>query len=369
MTTPRPSCWNPWPIRGPAERLLARCNAAGGAHSTVHAMTKNLLVVALLAAGCAVEETDHVSLEIDVGNPEPCDPLNCPGNSDLIGLLGPYELDKTGVQYSSRGFRIVGMTYGGLPATELDVIGTSPQVKSAAGGVVSGDDLLGLRLKLHHLPTDRLYPLEIIASTRVPFYVSHGDPFWAYKIRYLDLVTKAWKPLCPYAEHVDQGVDSSWAVLWKGDRYNPVTGQIFASDTSRTQVGPWFNISCAGEATIKMLRARTGGAVNVASPVAQRQATLNMFTAAYCGPTGQRYTELGQALTWSDLSGPSAIGSVSSLEAVWDADGAVCLTDHPRFVDRSEVTCGTRLPLCSTTVAGTWQQSGWLLSGNPAIAP
>jgi ADYC domain len=331
-------------------------------------MTKNLCVVALVVAGCAVAEDERASVGVDVAELEACDPLNCPGNSDLIGLLGPYELDKTGVQYSSRGFRITGVQWRGLPATGLDVIGTSPQV-TAGGTVYSGDGLHGLRLTLHHLPSNEDYPVEIHGSTRVPFYVSHGDPFWGFWIRYRDPITKAWKELCPYAQHVDQGVAGSWAVIWKGDRYDPITGAIFASDTSRTQVGPWFNISCAGEATVKMLRARTGGAINVASPVAQRQATLNMFTAAYCGPTGQRFTQLGQALTWSDLSGPSMIGSVSSLEAVWDADGAVCLTDHPRFVARREVDCGTRLPLCPTTVAGTWQQSGWLLSGNPVAAP
>jgi hypothetical protein len=63
------------------------------------------------------------------------------------------------------------------------------------------------------------------------------------------------------------------------------------------------------------------------------------------------------------------IGSVSSLEAVWDAGGAVCLTDHPRFVHRRQVACGRDIPLCPSNVAATWQSHGWLLSGNPAIAP
>jgi hypothetical protein len=325
-------------------------------------MTKNSFVVALAIAGCVIGAGESVA--------GTCDPLNCPGNSDLIALLGPYELDRAGVQYSSRGFLIIGMTHNGLPATELEIIGPRPQVKVGTQ-VLKDAALVGLKLTLHYRPTNTLYTLEFQAYTRVPYYVSNVGAFPGYQISYTE--GGAASPpspappqrLCPYVEHVDRGVDSSWAVLWEGDRYDPFTGAIFASDVGSVKgVGSWFNISCAGEATIKMLRARTGGAIDLQSPVDQRQATLNMFTAAYCGPTGQRFTQLGQPIAWSDLSGPNPIGDVKSHEAVWTAAGAACL-DVPRLVQPSQVTCALPPPPCSSSMITNWSQHGWLLSGTP----
>jgi len=315
-------------------------------------------MVALVVGGCAVDENKTSSAQLVV----PCDnPLVCPGNSDLLGVLGPYELDETGFETSARGWRITVMALNGQTVTDLTVTGTS--VHATQNGVsLTGSNLIGLKLTLQHT-SGQVVNFEIKGGpTRVPYYVG-GLPadFEGFQVTYDTGVGSEEHELCPYSASVDASVTGDWAVFWKGDRFDPDTGRIFASDAG---VGRWFNISCAGEAPIKMLRARTGGAVAPGSPVDQRQATLNMFTASYCGPTGKRYTQLGVPLTWSDLSGPSQIGAVSSYEAVWSANGAVCLT-KPRIVLRTDIYCA--IPTCTDPAA--WQSSGWLLSGNPPLPP
>jgi len=332
-------------------------------------MMKFSSVVALVAlgvSGCGVDEIDEPgglesrSAALVPQDPD-CDPLVCPGNSDLIGVLGPYELDEAGTNVSERGFRIVDIKHQGEAVSLFQVLGASIHIQTPTG-TFTGPGVVGLQLTLEHQPTLQKYEVVIdqYYSGHVPYYANAApsSEIDGYYIHYSKAGAGDRKPLCPYAEYVDEGVEGSWAVFWKGDRYNPETGRIFASGAA---VGSWFNISCAGEATVKMLRARTGGAVAPASPPAQRQATLNMFTASYCGPTGDRYTMLGQKLAWSDLSGPSQMGPVASHEAIWSETGAVCL-DTPRMVKRSHVGC--KIDYCTQPMIDNWPLHGWLSSGN-----
>jgi hypothetical protein len=319
-------------------------------------MMNSWWMVALALGGCAVDKMEGISVysgEID------CDPLVCPGNSDLLGLLGPYELDQTGAQVSSRGWRITDVKLKGGTVTGFHVAGATLHAADA-DGPKTGAGLAGLQLTLQHTGTDggQTVELQVIEATDVLSYA--GVPnhhVQGFHVNY-NIVGGARGKLCPYSTS-DQGITDDWVVFWKGDRLDPVTGQIFASDSA---VGPWFNLSCAGEAPIKMLRAGAGGAVAPGSPVDQRQATLNMFTASYCGATGRRYTRLGQRLAWTDVSSGRPIGTVSSYEAVWTAGVAACL-GTPRMVDRSEVQC--EIPICSRSMIENWQSAGWLLSGNP----
>jgi hypothetical protein len=85
-----------------------------------------------------------------------------------------------------------------------------------------------------------------------------------------------------------------------------------------------------------------------ASP-AERQATLRMVTADYCG-TGHSFTVNGTPVAWRDAAGlVEPIGKENVIEALWDADGAICLT-KPRHADLDEVAaeCGEIEP-CNGT--------------------
>ena len=324
-------------------------------------MSKNLSLcaVAVVLGGCALEEPAVGSASSALVPEDDCNPLICPGNSDLIGVFGPNELDATGAKASERGFVLDGMTHGGLPVLGFEVLGASLRVKTAAGSF-TGPGVLGLTMTVHH-ESGQVFEIQIddYLTSKVPYYAGGSPDIDGYHLRYHEPETH-WKEACPYTTY-DEGVAGNWAVFWKGDRIDPIAGKIVASNA---KVGPWFNISCAGAAEVKMLRAHTGGAVAPLGLVAQRQATLNMFTASYCGPIGKRFTKLGQAITWSDLSGPSVIGAGATVEAVWSADRAVCL-DEPRLVDLSDVQCGFTIPSCAATVLVDWPLQGWLLSGTP----
>lgn len=321
-----------------------------------------LIGIGAVMTGCALEDEallSSVGLEADVE--DTCNSLVCPGNSNLLGLLGPYELDETGVQLSKRGFRIIGMEHEGEQVTTLRVKGTSLEATKRSGVTLTGSDLKGLKLTLEKRiwgqHTGEVFDLSIEEHMLAPYYTGVTKEIHGFKLTYGH--AGVWTDICPYSTD-ELGIIGSWAVFWKGDRFHPYSGKIFASDGD---VGSWFNISCGGEAPIKMLRARTGGAVAPQSPVAQRQATLYMFTASYCGPTGDRYTELGRYLDWSDRSGPQQIGNVITTEAIWNENGAVCL-NTPRMVDRNDVRCS--LDPCSPAMIANWSQNGWwLLSGNP----
>jgi hypothetical protein len=248
-------------------------------------------------------------------------------------------------------------------AADLDVTGAQLAV-TKGGATLTGPAVIGLELRVAH-DSGRDYMLKIdgYRSNGVPYYVGGGPLIEGFHIRYRPVGDRDFRELCPYPDlaHVDRGVEGTWAVVWRGERYRPDTGEIFASGPA---AGSWINISCAGEATIKAMRAKASLAVNAAASLAQRQATLFMFTASYCGRNGPRFTKLGMPLVWSDLSGPSVIGPVSSIEAVWTATGAACLTT-PRLYPIEEVTAVCPLAACTRRQIAEWATSGWLLSGAP----
>jgi len=330
------------------------------------------LGIGYLVTGCALEEEHRLDSteQLTASALINCDPLNCTGNSDLIALLGPYELNEDRKSSNSRGFVIAGVEHPKWGITDFVVNGTSPVATTTDGGKLSGANLVGLKLTLHYEDPAHVYPsqdyfLEIAqylsnpeGGSGVKYYTGEYSQINGYYVKY-NVSSSPEGPqfdLCPYTD-VEPDMVGSWAVFWKGDRIDPRGGRIWASNGA---VDSWFNISCAGEAPVKMLRARTGGAVAPQSPVEQRQATLNMFTASYCGPNGHRYTHLGVPITWSDKSGPNQIGQVASYEAVWNQNGAVCLV-HPRL----GAWPGCSIDPCEPLMITKWSSLGWLLSGNP----
>jgi hypothetical protein len=119
----------------------------------------------------------------------------------------------------------------------------------------------------------------------------------------------------------------------------------------------WFNLACAGSAMAKMhlLRHTQPGSlvpVTGAPPVPladpstlpERQAMLKMLTADYCGD-GRSFTRTGQPLRYMDrrhwypgvpFSLDPAAFEIGSIEAIWGASGAVCLS-QPRLAAMDEI--------------------------------
>jgi hypothetical protein len=313
-----------------------------------------------LVGGCAIEGADApegVSTNVQ-RLIEECQGLVCPGNSDLYAALETFELSTNPLDVSQRGFTLTGVEYGGQALSEFDVAGTTPRAFEPGFGWRAAQDFSGSILHVHHKSGADI-DLRVERAMTVPYYAALDRPImYGYWITYRTVgdTTIGWTDICPYKTTYDDGIQGSWAMFWKGDRYDPVTGVIYATGAD---VGPWFNLSCAGEATIKMLRTGTGDAVAPNTPQDQHNATLNMFTAKYCKEP-DRYTTLGVKIDWDDKTGSNTLDPKSLVEAIWSKDGAVCLNTM-RLPEKAPVKC--RLVGCTADQIANWRDYGWLRSG------
>jgi hypothetical protein len=135
-------------------------------------------------------------------------------------------------------------------------------------------------------------------------------------------------------------------VVLADERYDLDTKTVIPDQTG------WITLACAGSAAAKMALLGYGPHADfdgegAAASADQRQATLKMITADYCGD-GHAYTVDGTAINWENRGGtvmPETDADLSAPEAIWTAAGALCL-DTPRVVELSEVACS--LPSCAS---------------------
>ncbi len=174
-------------------------------------------------------------------------------------------------------------------------------------------------------------------------------------------------PICSSATDMDD--DDAWAVLISGERYDWPGKSVVASGA---QGDDWFNIACVGNGLYKMKLMGYDPEPPTDSPYSttddERQATLKMLTADYCG-TGTSFTEAGTALAWhnEDDWSYNLPNASTTQEAMWNVGGAVCL-DTPRLgqdalaaIATECATIGKTLPTCDEVqgLAVVWT------SGNP----
>ena len=147
---------------------------------------------------------------------------------------------------------------------------------------------------------------------------------------------------------------ASAATVLGGETYDNVTKEVNANQTG------WFTLACAGSAAAKMKlmgyapQTEFDGS-GAPSTVAQRQATLKMITADYCG-TGTSYTQTGTPVVWRNQAGSVDSSNwhvPGAVEAVWDEHGARCL--GATRITGTQVGCV--LPSCAgySLDDGEWQ--------------
>lgn len=334
------------------------------------------LALAIVLVGCAVEPVvDYVAKFEPPDDGGECSSPNCPGNSGVLGPLGPYEVSMNATEISSRGWSLYPNSferYGSL-VNNLSIAGVRLEVPDAMGNPLPQAWFVNMTFRMRHHPSAKDYNFKITAYLPV-FYYTDPPPLplpkiYAYYVWYQPTPNPTqveWRKLCPFTKS-DDGLSGDWVVFWKGDRYNPDSGEFFAHGDD---VGDWFNMSCSGSADIKMLRAGIGEPVNPASTPAKRQAVLNSLMAKYCR-TEERYTTLGHSLYWDGT--PSKLtGPLSTPEAIWNADGAVCL-DTPRLNadtdptnDLEDGTMDCAPPPCGIKM-NNWQQHGLVRTKTPLV--
>jgi hypothetical protein len=288
------------------------------------------------------------------------------------------------------GIPFVGAYLPGAPAA---VYGTQPHVLHYASdfnnmklGIYAPIDVDGGRLRTRIAGNWRYGPavLEngvlLIAVGREKYYVKIakvnsgivggmdlGEPLWTtvdtrrvetYQLQWASLEAPVNANGVPAFEDICKHItldDEIWqnqvdAAVFEGEKYDLETTKISLTPTN--DYVAWFNVACAGSLQAKMyltMRTTASGLPPTYTTTIgnDRQAMARAWAAEYCG-NGIRFTETGHKLVIQDhlpnegeegwLPREAPIGFSDDelkndkirVEAVWDANGAVCL-DTPRL--------------------------------------
>lgn len=217
----------------------------------------------------------------------------------------------------------------------LDVLGDE-LVFRRGSSVLRGSQILG-GVILVKLPQGPSVPVIIAGHDEVPSWAEGEPPIAAYTLLYPE--PEALFGLKSVCTESLLGVLISSATILGGERYD-ADAKTVAPDQPR-----WFNVACAGSAAAKMKLLGYGPQTSATTPE-QRQATLKMITADYCGD-GTSYTENGTEVDWANASGavaPAWGAELGPLEALWTEHGALCL-ETPRIAD-TVTDCD--LPTCES---------------------
>lgn len=324
------------------------------------------LFCVLLASACAMSEpsAEHASAL----NTGPCPNVVCGMNSPEIDKLTFHELSLIGTP-NAQGLALEAPN--GAPRLYQNGAWYELSVKNAMlsasdGKVVLTDaDLIGAKLPVWSGKTQ--YVLTITRARRTPYFVGASGEVGAYGFAWSTGTVYETGPrveLCngidelrkniagaggadsPYVAEELLGLDVLDAVAFEGDRVD-ATKLTMASRADDT----WFNIGCAGHTLAKLLLTRNtvhSQAPKLARAWAQRQATLKMLSADYCG-TGQAFTVSGQALVWQG-DAMSFHRAPRELEARWTERGAQCL-NAPRMLYPTTALGAARFPDIWTQLA------------------
>jgi hypothetical protein len=339
-------------------------------------------VHSFIAATClgliaCVEAPSVGVLELHAG----CTSLEC-GNSSKIGNVYTDGLYTDG-RVNDEGFQVESMTKSGTPY-RLVVWGGRIGGRSERGGTISGRQLIGARIWVHHVPSDQRFAIEIKEVSDTPSRTTNVFELETYLLEVAPLDAHGtpineWENVCTSPVDADLtggtvGMNRFHAFALEGDKVDGDRLTVEVEDPS------WFSFGCAGHALSKLaLNAHTySSAVNgFVTSVDERTAFLKMITADYCG-IGKAFTVPGTALDWMDDREFTKYHSQHpTLEATWTHEGALCL-ETPRLVKVGNPTgnglfpsgvaaaidaaCGERVVACDSV-----KVKPHLFSAHPAL--
>jgi hypothetical protein len=303
-----------------------------------------------LIAGCDDPDTGDTQFR-----PYNCPTWQCGFNSAEVNGRSIRELDLDGAA-NSDGLRIVGFVapQGLLGNFSLDTENDALVARNAGGQTLKGAQLIGAiilvkRDGLLELPV----PITVLGYQEIDSWAAGAAKVPTYALLYPDLGSLLGMRNVCNGDLLD--TLASAATVIGGETYD------LATKTVQPNKPRWLTLACAGSAAAKLRLMNYGPHADFdgeghPSTAAQRQATLKMLTADYCG-TGHSYTENGTPLQWENSDGTVASpGPYGAPEAVWTSAGAVCL-DATRLPD-ADVQCA--LPSCSTYTGPAGEWSTWV---------
>jgi hypothetical protein len=303
-----------------------------------------IVVSMTLLAGC--EDPDESVVFRD-----DCPVWRCGFNSAEVNGRAIRELNLDGLA-NADGVRIVGFVgpAGILGDFALDSEGDALVARGPNGAVLSGDQLIGSIILVK--PPGLLappVPITILDYQEIDAWAVGAAPVATYALLYPDVsAILGVRNVC----HGDLGDTLMAAVtVLAGETYD------LATKTVQPDKPRWITLACAGSAAAKLRLMNYGPHADFdgeghPTTAPQRQATLKMITADYCG-SGVAYTANDTPLEWENHSGTvDSTTSTSALEAIWTDAGALCL-DATRLPD-PDVACS--LPACAglSLADGEW---------------
>jgi hypothetical protein len=292
----------------------------------------------VILGACTVVEPPLEDIKTQAIGGGSCAEQICGLNSPMIDLIGFHELNLLGAP-NKEGFAIET-----LNKRAQIVQGTRTYDLRVRNGVITGERngvtmLSGAGLVGAEIPIRRgakRYSLDIGGVHAMTYFVAPADPIEAYTLAFHALGAKDQsQPLCnniqgliDIVSHDKEqgrfelmGMTPIESVVYEGDRVDDVLKTM-----SQVADNRWFNIGCAGHTLSKLrlthntIQSQVPG---ISRPWEQRQATLKMLVADYCGD-GTVFTVAGQRLVWQG-DAVSYFSPPGLLEARWTETGAACL--------------------------------------------
>lgn len=178
---------------------------------------------------------------------------------------------------------------------------------------IGGLDLVGWHLR-QKWPDGVETDVEIYNFQWIPDWTTHSELLPTYGFAYVDPLTGNYQNVCSELPN-----DETTVLFLQDERYDLGDGLVIEEPDV-------VSMACRGSALAKMAllgyRPSDGQ-----SSVDERQATLRMIRADYCGD-GTSYTDAGVPMDWTDALGNVEYDSSTmsdQLEAHWTAEGASCV--------------------------------------------
>jgi hypothetical protein len=337
-----------------------------------------------LFTACALDFDDFaigIDSWADIGTGG-CPDWACGSNTPLVNDAAVGELNRNGAA-GDGGFRILSFQDAlGVPL-DLDIQHGEFVGTGLLGIEYRGADLIGGRIILENVADLSLHAINIADFGHVDSWTQPVEQVPVYHLLSVTLDANllpigSAEQVCGAVLPAGDGslLAKHYAVLIDGERYDAQTKTVSASGAS---ADGWFNIACNGSALAKMKLLGydpeyTNTATTAQTTPSQRQATLKMITADYCG-SGVSFTIIGEPLRWYNRSGAAtpdaSVPPALSSEAIWLDSGALCLDvprledDEPDIAAAIAAECGAALPSCAAYL-DDWQQHGEWRTENPS---
>jgi len=314
-------------------------------HNTLAGAAATIAMMAAMGLGSACTITDDALDQAEFRTTFGCTQCTWGGSNSAnvnkypissVHLDGAPNLD--GVRFVS--LENPGGVHFGLTTVSDTLAAVDPITKQI---VAEGTGLLGWTLHFNAAGD----PLEVEILGIQPgmgSWATNGAPITGYALGYKDPSNPRKKlSVCP---DLLEKPDQIAATLIRGEIYDEETRTPVPSPDALT-------IACFGNAAAKMKlmnyapKSDFDGLGNPAT-LEQRQATLRMLTADYCGD-GTIFTANGTPLEWRNQLGtvlPAGAPKFSDIEAIWSEDGALCLS-NPRLAELWEVEEHCTIPACT----------------------